>query len=421
MRPGFDEHVLLAPNLHVFPRRFKRITASLTYQEYLSEDTASAFVLLSRLLRRGTRRYPSVRAIERVLANLYGATLSIAVRKVADRQIGVLTITWPVARHVSADEHLVTRVLMLMCELFTSPALVSGRFPDQAVVEERRAQLERISSLVNNKAVYALRRCEEVMCTGEPHGINEFGEARRLASLDGVSLATYHSRLITKSPLNVFIVGEVVPDDLFPVLEQSLRHPQQVRQFPPVVLKRARSTPQYVEETKPMRHAWLVLGFRTDLHFDDPKHSALEIYNGMLGGFVNSRLFRNLREKARLAYSTFSRYVEGKGLILAIAGIDPNYRKEAEAVILRQVEDLRLGRFDDEELEVARHFMIDRIYSDLDRSIAFVQRAIERTVFVRKQTLGETIQDYLTVTWDDVHNVANRVELDTIYFLRGDK
>src|SRR5690606_10929714 len=73
---GFQRRSLRGLNLHVLPTgRFKRVTAVVAWQEGLSEETASPFALLPRLLRRGSRRHPSLPELERALAGLYGATL----------------------------------------------------------------------------------------------------------------------------------------------------------------------------------------------------------------------------------------------------------------------------------------------------------------------------------------------------------
>ncbi|HEY8394434.1 MAG TPA: pitrilysin family protein [Thermaerobacter sp.] len=423
---GFQRRSLPGLNLHVLPTgRFKRVTAVLVWQEGLSEETASSFALLPRLLRRGSRPHPTLPELERALAGLYGATLSAGVEKIGDRHVGTLTMTWPAARYVPGQPpaaDLPARALELLFEVLADPLLEGDAFPEERVAEERRAQIERIRALINDKAAYAVRRCVAAMCAGEPYGVSELGEPARLESLDGRALAAFHRRVLERSPLDLFVLGEVDPDELAAAVERALdllpgdRRPGQL---PPPVLRAAREQPRRVEETQPMEQGWLILGLRAEIGFDHPLWPALEMYNGVLGGFVHSKLFLHVRERASLAYAAFSRLVRGKGLLLAMAGIDPAKRQEAEEIMLRQIEDARAGRITDEELEATRRSLIDRIRSDMDRPGAVIRAALEREIFGRDEDAEEEIRALSAVSKDDVREVARRVQLDTVYFLHG--
>ena len=46
----------------------------------------------------------------------------------------------------------------------------------------------------------------------------------------------------------------------------------------------------------------LNIGFRTNIFYGDSEYFALQLFNGLFGGFSHSKLFINVREKASLAY-----------------------------------------------------------------------------------------------------------------------
>jgi len=76
--------------------------------------------------------------------------------------------------------------------------------------------------------------------------------------------------------------------------------------------------------------------------------------NGILGGFPHSKLFRNVREEAGLCYDASSSIDRFKGLLFMSAGIDAKNREQTQEVCLAQLEALRRGEIDDEELESTR-------------------------------------------------------------------
>ena len=55
----------------------------------------------------------------------------------------------------------------------------------------------------------------------------------------------------------------------------------------------------------------LILGLDLDINDENLRYDVM-IYNSILGGSANSKLFQNVREKASLAYSAGSKYVRRK-------------------------------------------------------------------------------------------------------------
>ncbi|PZN09077.1 MAG: insulinase family protein [Bacillota bacterium] len=425
---GFTRHELPGLRVHVRPDpRFKRVTAVLAWQMPLAAETASPFALLPRLLRRGTRRHPDLPSLERALADLYGAHLGVGVEKMGDRHLATLTLTWPAGRFVPGaagpGEALARRALGLLLEVFAEPYLEGEGFPAQRVEEERTAQIQRIRALVNDKASYALRHCVEHLCAGEPYGISELGDPDRLATLDGEDLVRLHRRVRAVAPLDLLITGPVEPGAVVEAVAEAWAArgggPREVLELPPPVIRGPRPEPRRVEETLPMEQGWLVLGLRAPIGFDHPLRPALEMYNGILGGFVHSKLFMNVRERASLAYSAWSRLVRGKGLILAMAGIDPRRRADAEAIMLRQIDDMAAGRIDDRELEATRRSLVNGLRSDQDQPAAVIRTALESLVYGHDEDPEAAIARLQEVGRDEVRQVAQQVGLDTVYFLHG--
>ena len=58
----------------------------------------------------------------------------------------------------------------------------------------------------------------------------------------------------------------------------------------------------------------LIIGLDIDFDNEDLRYDAM-IYNSILGGSANSKLFQNVREKASLAYTASSNYYRFKNNI----------------------------------------------------------------------------------------------------------
>lgn len=175
--------------------------------------------------------------------------------------------------------------------------------------------------------------------------------------------------------------------------------------------------PKVVNESMQITQGKLILGL--DI-LDNRKESkyATSLYNIILGGSANSKMFQNVREKASLAYTAGSIYLRQKDNVFIKCGIDiPNYEKALE-IIKQQLEQMRNGDFNEEDINNAK-----LLVSSTVGSIPETQDA-ELTYYFSQELSDEfvSIEDYINrinaVTKEQILNIANNVQINTIYFLK---
>ena len=131
------------------------------------------------------------------------------------------------------------------------------------------------------------------------------------------------------------------------------------------------------------------------------------MYNAILGGTANSKMFQEVREKASLAYSAGSTYLRYKGNIFIKCGIEiKNYEKALE-IIRKQLEDMKKGIFTDEDIENAKKSIISGI------------RSIDDEQDTEKISTEEYIKNINQVSKEDIIKIANSLQINTIYFLKN--
>ena len=152
---------------------------------------------------------------------------------------------------------------------------------------------------------------------------------------------------------------------------------------------------------------------------EDPDQAALLVFSAVYGGGTSSKLFRNVRERLQLCYHAGSLVDLHKGLLLASAGIDFDKLDSARDEIFAQLEAMRRGEISEEELDAARAC----VASDL-RAMCDSQGELEG--FYLAQTLDgldcsplELAALAEDVSKEDVVRIAQSVDCDLIYFLKG--
>lgn len=398
---------------------FRRTTVSVCLSHPLSEAHVAAGALLPRVLSRGSQTFPDSLALQKAQAALFGASLSCGAHKIGDRQVLTFTVTLPADRFV--PEPVFAKGLDLLQSVLLEPAReADGGLHSEYVAQERHLQVSRIRALINQKVAYAIAASIREVYPNEPYGVYDLGTEESVAALTPQDLASLHAHLIACGHVDIYVVGPVnanaVVDRLRRTFSQS-REPGP--QPPPTRVSRGEGDPRRVVLEEQMEQAWLVLGYRSDIGLADPQRWALAMFNGILGGTTQSKLFTHVRERAQLAYSAQSFLDPNKGLLMSLVGIAPERFDQAVDLMLEQVEAMRRGEISDEEWQGTRRSLVSRQRMGQDQPAQLILthlRAAGEGVYTG---IDEAIAGLEAVTQDDVAAVADRLRLDTIFLLRG--
>ena len=166
-----------------------------------------------------------------------------------------------------------------------------------------------------------------------------------------------------------------------------------------------------VVESRDIGQSRLAIGARAVSHTDADRH-VVAILSAVLGSGLSSRLFREVRERRRLAYdvsSTHARFAD-TGIFTVPAGVSPTRVTETAQVIVDELDKLMEQPVSDEELLRARDFSTGTFRLRRETPIA-LGRFVGRRLLLTGET--ETIDDVVrgrqAVTAGDVQRVARRL------------
>ena len=159
------------------------------------------------------------------------------------------------------------------------------------------------------------------------------------------------------------------------------------------------------------------MGFRTNTRYGDEDYYALMIYNGILGGGVHSKLFQNVREKASLAYYVFSRLEKNKGLMLISSGVDFKDKDKALEIIFKQLDDIRQGKISDYEFDSTIKSLTNSFKEVADNPSMTISLYLDGIINGVSESADDLIAKLNKVSKDDIKKVAQKINLDTIFFL----
>lgn len=150
---------------------------------------------------------------------------------------------------------------------------------------------------------------------------------------------------------------------------------------------------------------------------EESKYVAL-VYNAVLGGNANSKMFRNVREKASLAYTAGSTYLRQKNNIFIRCGIEIQNYEKALKIINEQIEDMKKGNFTDEDLHNAKSNIISTIKFIPDEQDTEITYYFGQELSNSHVTFEKYINKVNNVTKEQIIELANHINTNTIYFLK---
>lgn len=398
--------------------KFKTNTIVWKMKAPLSKDTVTHRALLPHVLQSSTAGYPTTAKLRSYLDELYGANMFVDVSKKGEYQVISMSIEIANEKFLSDSTPLLAKALELLSELLQNPLMENEAFDSSTVEKEKRTLKQRIQSVYDDKMRYSSFRLVQEMCASEPYALPVNGELEEVDTITAKSLFEYYQRAFSEDELDLYIIGDVVEEEV----ESAASNLFQFAERTPLEansVNRLAGEEKIVTEKQDVKQGKLNIGYRTNVKYGDPDYNALQVFNGIFGGFSHSKLFLNVREKNSLAYYVASRLESHKGLMMVMSGIEFENFDLAVTIIKEQMAAMKSGDFTDEELEQTKAVIQNQLLETLDTARGMVELLYHNVVSKIKVPFDDWIQGMQETTKDEIVAVANKVNLDTIYFLTG--
>ena len=294
--------------------------------------------------------------------------------------------------------------LDLLCDVLSEPALRPTE-----IDAEREVILEELalSEDTPDDKVHSL--LADAVFPEHPLGREVLGDANTVASLRRADIAGFFREHYRPASFAIAAAGRLEHDDVVDGVKAFLEGidagERPARRAPA-------STPKpIVVHRRATEQAHMAFGWRAMDQADDDRF-ALAIANQVFGGGMSSRLFQEIREERGLAYSVYSgaSLYTDSGLLMAYVGTAPNRAREVKHLVEEQVDLLVDDGITDQELAVARGYVVGSFLLSLEDSGSRMGRLGRSELStVERLSVDEQVERVRAVTLDDVQRVVRRV------------
>ena len=287
--------------------------------------------------------------------------------------------------------------------------------------QEKENLKQIIQSKIDSKARYALDRCIEEMYKDAPFGIYKYGYTEDLEKIDAKNLFEQYQKLINESKIDIFVSGI-----LYENIEEIVKENENIKKLVereanyvvPEIKEKESVQEKEIIESMDVTQGKVIIGLDVNIN-DDSKRYATMLYNSLLGGSANSKLFQNVREKASLAYTASSSYMRFKNNIFINCGIEINNYDKALKIIREQIDSMKNGDFTEDEIQNAKKGIIASIKAIDDEQDTEITYYFGQEMSKNEVDLDTYMKNIEQIKKSDIQEIANKVTVNTIYFLKN--
>ena len=345
---------------------------------------------------KGTKRFPSTRAISEAIEGV-GGSFNAA----TDRES---TVYW-----VRVPQREATRAMDVLGELIVRPNL-----DEKEIDGERTVIVEEIRSYLDDPAERAQILFQQAMFGEGALGREICGDEEGIRGLPSDTIRGFWRTMYRPANTVVALAGDVSHEQAVELAAGAFGTGNgAVPRFAPAPTLPA-GPRALLRSRRDATQAQLIVGVPA-LHRDHPDAWTLAVLNGVLGDGMSSRLFLSVREAQGLAYDVSSGLVDyaDAGSLEVSAGVDPERLPAALDAVLAELARLRDEVVPTDELDKTKAYLSGGLELRMDETRHLAswiggQEALHDRVL----TLDEALAAVAAVDADAVRALARRLFVD---------
>ena len=397
-------------NIHFIKDKiYKKNIIKINFERETKKDEITKLNLISHILLNTSLKYKTPRKLLYETKELYDLQLESFVSIYG--KTTVLSFRFAFLKDEFSEKNNGLKAIEFIKELIFNPDIQNGKFNPKSFNQAKNEVIEEIKFKDENKNAYSRKRMLEIMDPDSPISIETCGYLNDLKKINAKNLYEFYLDVIKKSLIDVFSFGNI-DESYFKFLKSHNKKLDFVYQGKCSDVKE-------VIEKESINQSRLIMGYNLNVNHKEAIYP-LQIYLYLLGQGPNSKLFKEVREKASLCYSISVTAKSIFSLMMISAGIDANNYQKAVDLINKQVKKMQEGKFSKKDIESAK-LVIKSSYQEILENPYAIINSYESKVYLNYDLIKKRFKKIDEVKYEDIINVANKVKLNTIYLLEGKK
>lgn len=405
-------------NLHIINTdKFKTIAVKVIFRSPIEKNGITIRNILSDLFMQSTSKYKSKRDLTIKAQDLYAAEVSINNNRFGNYI--TTTFNLSVLNDRYTEENNFSKAVEFLSEIIFNPDVCDGKFNREKVDIVKSNCRSSLNSIKEDSSNYSLIRMLEEFDSESPCSYRLAGYLEDLDNIDEKGLYSYYEEMIRTNLVDIFVLGDVNEEEVSKMFREFFKFRTLKKLRVPYLLeeKQVKSKKVFSEKIDNSQSKLSIACRCNDLS-DYERNYVLTLFNVILGGGCDSKLFKEVREQHSLCYTIYSVPNKLDRLLIIQAGIDKENFDKTVRLVEKALSDMRNGKFSEADISVAREYFLTALEEVLESSDRIIDNYLMMeligtdTIDVKKEMIKK-------VTKEEIIKVAKKIKLDTVFLLEG--
>ena len=409
-------------NLHMIKNsNFKTTRVEARFILDIDKKEVPLLELLSNTLIYSTKKYNTRKDYINKTKDLYDAITTGNIKKDGNRVSLNLSISFLDNKY--ADDNLFKESIEFFHEIIYNPNVSNDMFDEESFEAVKLNIISNLETLIEDKSGYSRLRLFEILNENNDDYISPVSEKYReiVENTTREELYSFYKKLIDNSKLEIIILGNIDFNNTEKVFKEIFNDTKR-KEFDEIPNKYYEKSKKIITrfESDKSQQAKLNIACNVDKDLSKyEKEIVMQIYNLILGGFANSLMFKNIREKYSLCYYISSNFFYYENLLYIRSGISKNNYDKVIELIKKEMKKIKDGKFEESLLDEAKETYISLLNSTMDYPSSLINNYYDNKID-GISLFTDRINEIDKVTMEDIKKVANKIDINTIYLFGGD-
>ena len=406
-------------NLHMIKTdKFKTVTMRVVFESPINKNEITIRNMLTDILLMSTKNYKNkrdlvIKAEDLYAADIYNNTSRLGNYFVTNFNLQILNDRY-------TEDGNMEEAIKFISEVIFNPDIENGRFnEDKFNVVKHNASVA-LNSIKEDSVGYSIIRLNEAYSKNSPISYRMIGYLEDLDRINSRNLYDYYLNMIDKDFVDIFVVGDFDDKKMLTIIKKFFKFRKVKKKVVPYELdyKRCRRKMLIAKEKNDNSQSKLGIACPLSKMSDYEKNYVLSIANIILGGGIDSKLFKQIREKYSLCYSIYSYFSRVDNLLTITAGIDKyNFEKTLD-LTSKILMSLKKGKFSDKDINLAKQYYLSSIEEIEESEMRIINE------YLLEELLGidnysDRVKNIEKVKKNDLIKVFKKINMDTVFLLEG--
>lgn len=408
--PNYDIHLIKNNSFHT-------INFKVYFTSNVSKENITYYNFLVSILTSATKVYDTKEKLMKKCQDLYSLSPIASLNRNGNLltcKFGISTVN---SKYIEKD-HLQDNLLLLK-EILFNPLVENNMFNEKYFNIIKQELINETKTIPEEPRLLANIKLLELINRGENNIMTSYCDMEVLNKIDRSNLYQKYLELINNSKIDIFISGNIKETNkLIDFIKDNFTFTNKVSIKEGIIIHKP-SELLVKEECGNYQQSKLSIGYKFYNLTDYENRYVGFVFNNIIGGGTNSLLMRYIREEKSLCYYINSYYNRLDNVLIINSGIN---KKNYEEVLKSQEEVFEKvinGEFSEEDIKEAKEELLFELSNVYEKNSSIIEYYYGRSIF-NSDDLDTKIKMINKVSREDIMKLAKKVEINGVFFLKGD-